>query len=94
MIAVDNFLYPLRSLRAAFSKTVLVVDESSLASSEQMRTAVMDDILRLRDLELKEAVRADGGAPELRLKSANSDYTCLAEDVHIVGKVLWTVRRV
>ncbi|MCY4495836.1 MAG: S24 family peptidase [Rhodospirillaceae bacterium] len=44
-----------------------------------------------------EHVRADGGAPELRLKSANpdyADYTCLAEDVHIVGKVLWTVRRV
>lgn len=44
-----------------------------------------------------EHVRADGGAPELRLKSANpdyDDYTCLAEDVHIVGKVLWTVRRV
>ena len=45
-----------------------------------------------------EHVRADGdAAPELRLKSANpdyADYTCLAEDVHIVGKVLWTVRRV
>ena len=40
--------------------------------------------------------RTDGGAPELRLKSANpdyDDYTCLAEDIHIVGKVLWTVRR-
>ena len=39
----------------------------------------------------------DGAAPELRLKSANpdyADYTCLAEDVHIVGKVLWTGRRV
>ncbi|MDE0035586.1 MAG: relaxase domain-containing protein [Deltaproteobacteria bacterium] len=89
----------LRGLRASFSKTVLVVDESSLASSEQMRgllrvattlrvprvvlvgdekqlgaveagkpfeqlrragmkTAVMDEILRQRDKELKEAVRA------------------------------------
>ena len=89
----------LRQLRASFSKTVLVVDESSLASSEQMRgllkaattlrvprvvlvgdekqlgaveagkpfeqlrragmqTAVMDEILRQRDMELKEAVRA------------------------------------
>ncbi len=89
----------LRQLRALFSKTVLVVDESSLASSEQMRgllkaattlrvprvvlvgderqlgaveagkpfeqlrragmlTAVMDEILRQRDMELKEAVRA------------------------------------
>ncbi len=96
----------LRQLRASFSKTVLVVDESSLASSEQMRgllkaattlriprvvlvgderqlgaveagkpfeqlrragmqTAVMDEILRQRDMELKEAVRA-GVAGEVR----------------------------
>ncbi len=89
----------LRQLRALFSKTVLVVDESSLASSEQMRdllkaattlrvprvvlvgdekqlgaveagkpfeqlrrsgmqTVVMEEILRQRDMELKEAVRA------------------------------------
>ena len=89
----------LRELRAAQAGTVLVVDESSLASSEQMRgllriatalrlprvvlvgdekqfdgveaekpfaqmksagmgTAVMDEILRQRDMELKEAVRA------------------------------------
>ena len=89
----------LRNLRASFSKTVLVVDESSLASSEQMqgllraatalrvprvvlvgdekqlgaveagkpfeqlrqagmKTAVMDEILRQRDKELKEAVSA------------------------------------
>ena len=89
----------LRDLRARFAKTVLVVDESSLASSEQMRgllraatalrlarvvlvgdekqlgaveagkpfgqlqaagmqTVVMDEILRQRDIELKEAVRA------------------------------------
>ena len=96
----------LHNLRASFSKTVLVVDESSLASSEQMRgllrvattlrvprvvlvgdekqlgaveagkpfeqlrragmqTAVMDEILRQRDKELKEAVRA-GLAGEVR----------------------------
>ncbi|MCY4438857.1 MAG: AAA family ATPase, partial [Deltaproteobacteria bacterium] len=96
----------LRNLRASFSKTLLVVDESSLASSEQMRgllrvattlrvprvvlvgdekqlgaveagkpfeqlrragmqTAVMDEILRQRDKELKEAVRA-GLAGEVR----------------------------
>ena len=89
----------LRKLRAANAKTMLVVDESSLASSEQMKnllriattlrlprvvlvgdekqlgaveagkpfaqlkaagmtTAVMDDILRQRDAELKAAVRA------------------------------------
>ena len=93
-------------LRASFSKTVLVVDESSLASSEQMRglpriattlrvprvvlvgdekqlgaveagkpfeqlrragmqTAVMDEILRQRDMDLREAVRA-GLAGEVR----------------------------
>lgn len=44
-----------------------------------------------------EHLLANGGAPELRLKSANreyADYTCLVEHMHIVGKVLWTVRRV
>ncbi len=44
-----------------------------------------------------EHLRAEGAAPALRLKSANpdyDDYTCLAEDIHIVGKVLWTLRRV
>ena len=44
-----------------------------------------------------EPVPGDVSAPELRLKSTNpdyADYTCLAEDVYIVGKVLWTVRRV
>ena len=96
----------LRNMRDRFSKTVLVVDESSLASSEQMRgllrvattlripqmvlvgdekqlgaveagkpfeqlgragmqTAVMDEILRQRDMELREAVRA-GLAGEVR----------------------------
>ena len=36
------------------------------------------------------------GPPKLRLLSANPDYvpyTCLAEDVHMVGKVLWKVTR-
>ena len=36
------------------------------------------------------------GAPRLRLLSANpayAPYTCLADDVHIVGKVLWKVTR-
>ncbi len=89
----------LRQLRSRFARIILVVDESSLASSEQMRgllkaaaslrvprvvlvgdekqlgaveagkpfeqlgragleTAVMDEILRQRDKDLKEAVRA------------------------------------
>ena len=37
------------------------------------------------------------GPPRLRLLSANPAYpayTCLAEEAHVVGKVLWTVRRV
>ena len=37
------------------------------------------------------------GAPRLRLLSANPDYAPyarLAEEVHIVGKVIWTVRKV
>ena len=36
------------------------------------------------------------GAPALRLLSVNPDYPayeCLAEDIHIVGKVLWKVTR-
>ena len=44
-----------------------------------------------------ESVNDPGAAPALRLKSANpdyADYTCLAEEAHIVGKVLWTVRKV
>ena len=48
------------------------------------------DLLWERGLNLREA-------PALWLKSANpdyADYSCLADEVHIVGKVLWTVRRV
>ena len=39
----------------------------------------------------------DAAPPRLRLKSTNpdyDDYTCDPEEAHIVGKVLWTVRRV
>ena len=38
-----------------------------------------------------------GGEPAVRLKSTHpdyADYTCYSQDVHIVGKVLWTVKRV
>ena len=38
----------------------------------------------------------EAGPPRLRLLSANSDYpayTSLADEVHIVGKVLWKVTR-
>ncbi|WP_446830017.1 S24 family peptidase [Candidatus Foliamicus sp.] len=44
-----------------------------------------------------EPLRDPDGRPRLRLKSANpdyADYTCLADEAHIVGKVLWTVRKV
>ena len=48
-----------------------------------------------------EAVQGHGSdgedSPRLRLLSANPDYapyTCLAQDVHVVGKVLWVVRKV
>ena len=36
----------------------------------------------------------DADPPQLRLKSASpdyDDYTCLAADAHVVGKVLWTL---
>jgi len=47
-----------------------------------------------------EVVRGDAvdedDSPRLRLISANADYapySCLAQDAHILGKVLWAVRR-
>ena len=43
----------------------------------------------------REASRRD--PVRLKLLSANPDYTsytCLAQDVHVLGKVLWVVRRV
>ena len=43
-----------------------------------------------------ETVR-EPGPPRLRLISTNPDYapyTCLAQEAHIVGRVLWTIRRV
>ena len=48
-------------------------------------------------LVVKRVERVAGEAPGLRLKSTNpdyADYTALAGDVHVVGKVMWTVRRV
>ena len=41
--------------------------------------------------------RDERGKPMLRLESANPesvDYTVRPEDAHIVGRVLWTVRKV
>ena len=116
----------LRRLRAQFAKTVLVVDESSLASSEQMRgllraattlrlarvvlvgdekqlgaveagrpfaqlraagmqTAVMDEIVRQRDAELREAVRA-GLAGDVRTAFAKLDRQVAEVDPDVLGR--------
>ena len=52
----------------------------------------------IRRVEAAHGDRVDGDEPpRLRLISANPDYapcSCLVEDVHILGKVLWVVRRV
>ena len=48
-------------------------------------------------LVVKRVDHAAAEEPALLLKSANpdyADYTALAGDVHVVGKVLWTVKRV
>lgn len=38
-----------------------------------------------------------GGPSRLRLKSANplyADYDCLVQDIHLVGRVVWSIRKV
>ena len=116
----------LRSLRGQLAKTVLVVDESSLASSEQMRrllraattlrlarvvlvgdekqlgaveagqpfaqlrtagmqTVVMDEIVRQRDAELREAVRA-GLAGDIRTAFARLDRQIAEVDPDVLGR--------
>ena len=81
-------------MQAAFATTALVVEEDSLASTVQTR-----NLLRIADaLRIPRVVRASGrgGAPRLRLLSANPDYpayVCRTDDVHIVGEVLWKVTR-
>lgn len=64
------------------------------------RVPVMGELFVLWDgdgLVVKRIESArDPGTPRLRLLSANPDYppyTCLAADAHIVGKVLWAVKR-
>ncbi len=115
----------IRRLRGQFAKTVLVADESSLASSEQMRgllraattlrlarvvlvgdekqlgaveagkpfaqlraagmqTMVMDEILRQRDAELKEAVRASL-AGEVKAAFAKLDENIAQVDRNAIG---------
>ena len=44
-----------------------------------------------------EHVPGADGPPLVRLKSANpayADYDCLAQDVHLVGRVVWSIRKV
>ena len=65
----------LRNLRASFSKTILVVDESSLASSEQMRGLLrITTALRLPRVVLvgdeKQLDGVDAGEPFAQLKRA------------------------
>ncbi len=48
-----------------------------------------------RNRNEREAIRRD--PVRITLLSANPDYapyTCLVQDVHILGKVLWVVRKV
>ena len=47
-------------------------------------------------LVVKRVETLRGEPPRLKLLSANPDYepyTCLADEVHIAGKVIWTLRR-
>lgn len=50
----------------------------------------------VKKIDSAPADEADG-PPRIRLISENPDYppySCLADDVHVLGKVLWVVRRV
>ena len=117
----------LRELRAAHAKTVLVVDETSLASSEQMRgllriatalrlprvvlvgdekqrdgveagkpfaqlkragmtTAAMDEIVRQRDADLKEAVRASLAGEVKNVFAKLGDRVARVEPEHLGGE--------
>ena len=53
--------------------------------------------LAVKHVEVVRGDDADDDEPaRLRLISANRDYapySCLAQDAHILGKVLWAVRR-
>ena len=52
--------------------------------------------LVVKHVEVVRGEAADEDEPRLRLISANHDYapySCLAQDAHILGKVLWAVRR-
>ena len=74
----------LRDLRASFSKTILVVDESSLASSEQMRGLLrVATALRLPRVVLvgdeKQLDGVDAGKPFAQLKRAGMQTAAMDE---------------
>ena len=74
----------LRNLRASFSKTILVVDESSLASTEQMRGLLrVATALRLPRVVLvgdeKQLDGVDAGKPFAQLKRAGMQTAVMEE---------------
>ena len=91
----------LRVLRArGDSMEPLVSDGDRLLVDVTRRTAGTGEMAVLWDgtgLVVKRVeVLPNAEPPRLRLISANpayEPYTCLAQDAHIVGKVLWTLRR-
>ena len=91
----------LRILRLAGNAMEPVLREGDrLIVDTARRIPATGELFVLRDgggivVKRVERVR-DGGPPRLRLISPNPNYppsTCLAGDVEVVGKVIWTVRR-
>ena len=77
----------------------IVVDVSRRSPSTGETFVLWDgNGLVVKQVEAVQGHGSDGQEPlRLRLLSANPDYapyTCLAQDVHVVGKVLWVVRKV
>ena len=75
----------------------IVVDVSRRLPATGETFVLWDGIgLVVKHVEVVRGEAADEDEPRLRLISANHDYapySCLAQDAHILGKVLWAVRR-
>ncbi len=76
----------------------IVVDVSRRLPATGQTFVLWDGIgLVVKHVEVVRGDAADDGEPpRLRLISANPDYapySCLARDAHILGKVVWVVRR-
>ena len=75
----------------------IVVDVSRRLPATGETFVLWDGIgLVVKRVEVVRGDAADDEPPRLRLISANPDYapySCLAQDAHILGKVLWVVRR-